>query len=257
MKNLIETFNSVDYFVVAHRGASGIAPENTLSSFAEAIRSGAHFIEMDIQVTADGMPIVFHDKGLSRTTDGIGFASKLTYEELLKFDSGNWFSSEFSGERIPSLQRVLEFVQNQILINIELKNLGPSPQQHIQKILQIIEQYDYSDKIVISSFYYEQLKIVKELNGQIPTALIRLPKDKRLPSVLAREYHCQGFVCSLEELNWEITKDACDNNLFVGVYTINTPEELEYALQFDIKAIVTNYPAQILSLLKEKYKARV
>jgi len=257
MKSLIEKYNSVDYFVVAHRGASGIAPENTMSSFAEAIRSGAHLIEMDVQVTADGVPIVFHDKGLSRTTDGIGFASKLTYEELQKYDSGYWFSSDFVGERIPSLAQVFDFIQNKILVNIELKNLGPSPQHHIEKILEIIEKYDYCDKVVISSFYYEQLKIIKKLNEQIPTAVIRLPKDQRLPSALAREFNCQGYITNIEDLCQKVVDDARENNIFVGVYTVNTLEELEFVLQFDIKAIVTNYPKQILNLLKEKYKARV
>ncbi len=257
MKDIIETFNSVDYLVVAHRGASGIAPENTLSSFAEAIRTGAHFIEMDIQVTADGIPIVFHDKGLSRTTNGSGFASKLTYEELLKFDSGNWFSKKFTGEKIPTLEDVLDSVKNKILVNIELKNLGTNPFPHIEKIIQIIENFNYSDKVVISSFYYEQLKIVKKIKSTIPTAIIRLPKDKRLPSVISKEFPFEGLVCSIEEINNEIVEDAKQNGLFLGIYTVNTASELEYVLKFDVKAIVTNFPEQIITLLRQKYKAKV
>ncbi len=257
MKNLIETFNSVDYIVVAHRGASGIAPENTLSSFAEAIRSGAHFIEMDVQVTADGIPIVFHDKGLSRTTNGSGFASKLTYEELQQFDSGNWFSEKFTGEKIPTLEDVLESVQNKILVNIELKNLGTNPLPHIEKIIKIIENFNYSDKVVISSFYYDQLKIVKKIKSTIPTAIIRLPKDRLLPSEIAKQFPFEGLVCNIEELNNEIVDDAHQIGLFLGIYTVNNPSELEYVLKFDIKAIVTNFPEQIITLLRQKYNARV
>ncbi|MCX7909355.1 MAG: glycerophosphodiester phosphodiesterase family protein [Ignavibacteria bacterium] len=257
MLTLMQAYERFDYFVVAHRGASGVAPENTLSSFEEAIRSGAHFIEMDIQVTSDAIPIVFHDKGLSRTTNGIGLASKLSYQELKKLDSGAWFSREFQGERIPSLEEVLQFLTNKVLLNIELKNLGETPNFHIQNILNLIMKYRYSDRVVISSFYYNQLKIVKELAPEIPIAAIRLPKDNTFPSRLKKEIGCEGFVCSVEELNKELTEDAQKNNIFLGVYSVDNEEQLDYVLQFGVKAIVTNHPKLVLDILRNKYKARV
>lgn len=257
MKTIYEAFNKLDYFVVAHRGASGVAPENTLSSFQKAIDVGAHFIEMDVQVTSDGVPIVFHDKGLSRTTDGIGFASTLTFEQLRKLDSGRWFSQEFSGERIPSLEEVLKFVDGKIFLNIELKNLGEKPRKNIEKILELIDRYNYSDKVVVSSFYYDQLKIVKSFDPKVPTAPIRVPKDVRLPSELKHVLDCQGFVCSVEELTPEISEDARNNNLFVGVYSVDTEEQLDFVVSLEVKAIVTNYPEKILNLLRTKYNAKV
>ncbi|MFN3269053.1 MAG: glycerophosphodiester phosphodiesterase [Candidatus Kapaibacteriota bacterium] len=257
MENIYEAFKKLDYFVVAHRGASAVAPENTLASFEEAISVGAHFIEMDIQATADGVPIVFHDKGLSRTTDGKGIASQLTFEELKKFDSGKWFGNEFAGERIPSLEEVLQFVNGRIFLNLELKNLGNNSQQNIAKILELIEKYNYCDKVIISSFYHEQLKIVKRLNSKIPIAPIRFPRDERLPSQLKQELDCQGFVCSIDELDQKIAEDARSNNIFIGVYSVDTEEQLDFVLSHNVKAIVTNLPGKILSILRNKYKAIV
>ncbi|ROL56144.1 hypothetical protein D9V84_09480 [Bacteroidetes/Chlorobi group bacterium Naka2016] len=257
MENIYEAFKKLDYFVVAHRGASAVAPENTLASFEEAISVGAHFIEMDIQATADGVPIVFHDKGLSRTTDGKGIASKLTFGELKKFDSGKWFGNEFAGERIPSLEEVLQFVNGRIFLNLELKNLGNNSQQNIAKILELIEKYNYCDKVIISSFYHEQLKVVKRLNSKIPIAPIRFPRDERLPSQLKQELDCQGFVCSIDELDQKIAEDARSNNIFIGVYSVDTEEQLDFVLSHNVKAIVTNLPGKILSILRNKYKAIV
>jgi glycerophosphoryl diester phosphodiesterase len=257
MISLREAFRKYQYFVVAHRGASSDAPENTLASFNQAILSGAHFIEMDIQVTSDGVPIVFHDKGLSRTTNGIGFASKLTFRELKKLDSGVWFDEKFSGETIPSLEEALEFLSGKVLLNIELKNLGENAPVHIKNITGLLAKYQYLDKVVISSFFYEQLKVLKKINPSIPIAPIRVPKDKTLPSILKRELDCDGFVCSVEEINDEVANDAKANNLFLGVYSVDNEEDLDFVLSFGVRAIVTNYPKKILSILKTKYKANV
>ncbi|MGB9771322.1 MAG: glycerophosphodiester phosphodiesterase [Candidatus Kapaibacteriota bacterium] len=257
MKTIYEAFEKLDFFVVAHRGASSAAPENTLASFRKAISVGAHFIELDIQTTRDHVPIVFHDKGLSRTTNGVGFASKLTFEELKKLDSGFWFGKEFSGEHIPSFEEVLQLVQGKIFLNVELKNLGLNAEQHIHKILGLIYKYDFNEKVVVSSFYYEQLKIIKTFDPKIPIAPIRLPKDIRLPSQLKAELNCDGYVCSFEELNREIAEDAARSNLFIGVYSVDSEEQLNFAVSHDVKAIVTNNPEKILKLLKTKYKARV
>ncbi|MCX7879703.1 MAG: glycerophosphodiester phosphodiesterase family protein [Ignavibacteria bacterium] len=257
MKNLFELYNLVDYFIVAHRGASGTAPENTLASFSEAIESGAHFIELDVQFTSDAVPIVFHDKGLSRTTNGMGFASKMTFSQLRQLDTGKWFSSKFEGEKIPTLKEVFELIHNKILLNLEIKNLGDELEKKINNIVNLIKEYDYIDKVVISSFYYDFLLLFKKLAPKIPTALIRIPRDKTLPSSLATKFKAEGFVCSVEELNETVAQDAKEHGLFVGVYSVDDDAKLEYVLNFDIKAIVTNYPKKIIQTLKDKYQVRI
>ncbi len=246
-----------DYLIVAHRGSSGVAPENTISSFIEAINSGAHCIEMDIQVTSDGIPIVFHDKWLSRTTNGTGLIQNLTFREIQKLDSGSWFSNRFSNETIPSLEDVFRLTKNRIVYNIELKNLGSNPEKHIERIVNLIYQYNFNEKIIISSFYYSQLKLIKQIDAKIPTVAIRIPKDITLPSKIARTIGCEGLVCSIDEINNVFAQDANDNGLFLGVYSIDNAKELGFVLQYNIKAIITNFPRTILELLKTKHHAKV
>lgn len=254
---LIDAFKQYDYLVVAHRGSSGTAPENTIASFNQAIISGAHCIEMDVQVTSDGMPIVFHDKWLSRTTNGSGLVQNTTFKELQKLDTGKWFSKNFIGETIPSLENVLSFAKSNILINIELKNLGVNPEKHIEKIVGLIEQYNFNDRTIISSFYYNQLAILKKIAPQLPSAAIRTPNDTTLPSEIAQRIGCQGFVCSISELNKIVSQDTKNNGLFLGVYSVDTSNELNFVLEHNVKAIVTNYPRNILNLLRTNYKAKV
>lgn len=257
MLTLQEAYKLFDYLVVAHRGASGTAPENTLASFQKAIEDGAHLIEMDVQATADAIPIVFHDKGISRTTNGRGLASKLNYDDLKKFDSGFWFGEEFKGEHIPSLEEVLSFLSGKILLNIELKNLGLQPELILRNIFELLEMYDFSNKVVISSFYYNELELAKKINPRIPIAPIRIPKDSTPPSKLKERLNCEGFVCSVEEISKEIADDAHRNNLFMGVYSVDNENQLDYVISFGVKAIVTNYPKEIRQLLTSKYKAIV
>lgn len=257
MKPLKEFFRKVDFLIVAHRGSSGTAPENTLASFDQAIQAGAHFVELDLQITRDSVPIVFHDKWLSRTTDGIGSIRNFTLNEIRKFDSGFWFSDRYKGEKIPTLEEVLELIHNKVYLNIEIKNIGPNPLPYIQKTISIIDKFNYLDKVVFSSFYYNNLFAIRTIDYQIPTACLRIPKDKSLPSALAQKFQCQGFICSTSEINEEIVEDVKLHNLFVGVYSVDTEDELNRIVKLDCDAIVTNFPQKIRELLITKYKAKV
>src|SRR5882672_9051969 len=109
---------------VAHRGASARAPENTLAAFAEAVRLGANAIELDVHLTADGVPVVIHDGTVDRTTNGRGDVGRMTLKDLRRLDAGAWFSSRFRGERIPTLEEALEWARGRCGLNLEIK--GPS-----------------------------------------------------------------------------------------------------------------------------------
>src|SRR6266704_6290544 len=106
---------------IAHRGASARAPENTLAAFAEAVRLGANAIELDVHLTADGVPVVIHDGTVDRTTNGRGEVAAMTLKDLRRLDAGAWFSSRFRGERIPTLEESLEFARGRCAMNVEIK----------------------------------------------------------------------------------------------------------------------------------------
>jgi glycerophosphoryl diester phosphodiesterase len=104
-----------------HRGASARAPENTLAAFERAVRDGAGAIECDVQICADGTPVILHDATVDRTTDGRGAIARLTMAQVRRLDAGAWFDRRFRGERIPTLEEALEFARGRCLINLELK----------------------------------------------------------------------------------------------------------------------------------------
>ena len=119
LERLRSTRNRV--LVVAHRGCSGRAPENTIAAFEMALEQGSDMIECDVRLTKDEEVVVFHDRALDRTTNGKGPVEQRTLEELKRLDAGSWFSSKFSGERIPTLSEVLHLLEGRAFLNIELK----------------------------------------------------------------------------------------------------------------------------------------
>jgi len=247
MKILREQVIDKNLFVVAHRGSSGTAPENTLSSFRQAITAGADMVEADVQITSDGRPIVFHDKFLSRTSDGKGLIKELPYSELKNADAGSWFSNEFNGEHIPLLNEVIEVIKDKCYLNIEVKNIeGNNLDDRITAIIDTIRNYDYLSNTLFSSFYYNTLYQIKKTYPNIHTAAIRIPRDNRLPSEIAKEIGCEAFVCSLSELTPEVSRNIKRFGIYTGVYSIDTEEELNQVLQHPIKAVVTNFPAMII-----------
>jgi len=112
---------------LAHRGASARAPENTLAAFREAVRLGAHAVELDVHLSSDGVPVVIHDDTVDRTTDGRGAVAGMSSKELRRLDAGAWFSSRFRGERIPTLEESLEFARGRCGVNIEIKEPPARP----------------------------------------------------------------------------------------------------------------------------------
>jgi len=106
----------------AHRGASARAPENTLAAFDRAVRDGAGAIECDVQLCADGRPVILHDTTVDRTTNGRGAVARMTLGQLRQLDAGSWFDRGFRGEPVPTLEETLEFARGRCLLNLELKS---------------------------------------------------------------------------------------------------------------------------------------
>ena len=246
MIKLREFVLNTEYFIVAHRGSSSTAPENTIAAFSEAIQVKTDMVEADIQLTSDDKIVSFHDKSLGRTSNGKGLISDYTYDEIKDFDAGSWFNPKFAREKIPLLSDVIALIKEKLYLNIEIKILPENQRKHqINKILEIILESKMDENTLFSSFDYNALKEIKSFNPKLPTAAIRIPGDKRLPSEIASEIGTEAFVCSRTEISEEIYNDAQTNNIFIGVYSIDTLKHLTEMLKYPIKAIVTNNPARI------------
>ncbi len=236
--------------VAGHRGSAGTAPENTLSSFRHAVEAGVDLIETDVQITSDGFVVVFHDKNISRTTNGIGQVKQTDLSHFKDLDAGSWFSEQFRGEPVPLLSDVIHLIKGKCFLNIEVKNIeGDSLDDNIHRIIDVIMNEGYKDYTLFSSFYYGTLAQLKKEYPYLPTAAIRLPKDKRLPSQIASEIGCEGFVCCVEEMTDEVADDIVKSNILTGVYSIDDEPTLQEMAKKPITAVVTNFPALIIETM--------
>ena len=156
--------------IIAHRGASGCSPENTIPAFRKAIEIGSNGIELDVHLTKDDKIVVVHDFNIDRTSNGKGYVKDYTLNELKKFDFGSWYGEKFASVSIPTLEEVLELVKYYNwngLINIEIKN-GPIFYPNIErKLIGIIRAYGLEENVIFSSFNHYSLKILKEIDPNI------------------------------------------------------------------------------------------
>lgn len=161
--------------IFAHRGASVLAPENTLASFNLALTQGADAIELDAKLSADEQVVVIHDRTLDRTTDGTGFLSRKTLAELRELDAGSSFSDKFRGEKIPLLEEVFQSVGKKIFINVELTNYATPYDKLVEKVCALITKYGLEESVLFSSFFSRNLMKAFRLLPKVPRGLLAKP----------------------------------------------------------------------------------
>ena len=231
---------------VAHRGASGEAPENTIASFKRAIVQGAEIIETDARLSEDKEIILIHDETVERTTNGKGRVSQLTLKELKGLDAGSWLGKKFSSERIPTLSEAIAIVRGKAKLDIELKGKDPFLPE---KVVSLLEKEDFTREAIISSFNYFFLKEVKRLEPPIITGLLfatpaqekkGFPYWKWLDLILPR-YNL---------ISEDLIARAHSKNLKVIAWTTDNPEEIKRLIDLEVDGIASNYPALLTKILK-------
>lgn len=255
MKSLDRFAKEKHTFVVAHRGSSGTAPENTLAAFRIAMEAGTIMIETDVRLTSDNQVVIFHDDDFYRTAGAKGSAYNMTYDEIRKIDVGRNFSDEFVGETTPLLSEILEMTDNKAYLNIEIKT---QPNDDISfKIKRVIEEIYNAEaqrRVILCSFDYKFLNEIKRVDRLLPTAAIKLPNDNRLPSEIAGLTGAVSYICSIDEINDEIAADAEKHDIITGVYSFDHIEQLQIAYDYNVRAIATNFPEKIINELKRAGK---
>jgi glycerophosphoryl diester phosphodiesterase len=240
--------------VVAHRGFSGAAPENTLAAFRKAIDVGSDMIELDIQLSKDGKIVVIHDEILGRATNGQGKVSDHTLQELKKLDAGSKFRAEFSGERIPTLQEVLDLAKGRVLVNIEIKDptYGQYPITELaDKALKEVKKAGMMGRVIFSSFNPDSLEYIEKTEPRAWVAfLYHRPWGSLAEITGERKYQV------LNLRNIHLTREKVDKirkeGMKLNVYTVNTEEELEQFVKWGVDGIITNYPDRLIRILKAK-----
>lgn len=240
--------------VIAHRGASGSAPENTMAAFNLAIVMDSDMIELDVQRTKDGHIVVIHDHTLKRTTNGTGQVRDFTLEEIQALDAGSWFGDEqaFAGERIPTLAEVLEAIRGKCAVNIEIKNL-PYPDPDIESALvKLLHESAFPlDQVIISSFDHRSLARVEELDPNIPTACLFSHYPASLNGLDTKILHPAWSICRPEFMEW--TKAA---GRMLNVWTVDQPERWDDLIAKGVDGIITNHPERLVAYLDEKGYSR-
>ncbi|PIE81695.1 MAG: glycerophosphodiester phosphodiesterase [Chloroflexi bacterium] len=236
-------WSSIDYpLIFAHRGASYAAPENTLSAFGLAVAEKADGIELDVQLSADGWPVIIHDFSVDRTTNGTGKVAHLTLNELqaLKIEGE---------ERIPTLNEVFETFGSQLIYNVEIKDLSLRDRGLEAAIADQIEAHHLEDKVLISSFNPFSLKRFRRYAPQgIYTALLRGNGALRFSYVLGGG---DGDNPHFSLVNPDYMAWATKHQYKVNVWTVDDPEEARRLVKLGVHGLITNKPAFLRSSLEQ------
>ena len=235
------------FVVIAHRGASAYFPENTMPAFEAALTMNAEMIELDVLLSKDGVPVVIHDAKLNRLTDRRGFVRDHTLAELKELDAGAWFDSKFAGTRIPTLEEVLQFAQDSIALNIEIKTGAVTDERDggiEEKSLELVQKYGMRDHILFSSFDYRAVEHLKQLQPDIPVALLydRRQSTGRSPSELISDYNADAFNCSYRQLTKVRQEDLKAHHIPTFIYTVNQPGRMKTLIEKGITGLITNKP---------------
>jgi len=171
---------------VAHRGYSAVAPENTLPALAAAVLAGATLVEFDVRTTADGVPVVIHDRTVDRTTDGSGHVAELTLDEISALDAGSWFSPAYAGTRIPLLHEVIDLLRPHAAVELLLEIKPPAILEQVKVIMGQVTDAGLLERTVVQSFDPAVLRLVADAAPDVRLGLLRHGFDDE-QVLLARE----------------------------------------------------------------------
>jgi len=230
--------------ILAHRGASHQAPENTLAAFRLAAEMGADGIEFDVQLCKDGEAVVIHNFTLDETTDGKGRVKDLTLAELQTLDAGGWYATEFAGERIPTLAQVLHELGPRLLLNIELKAAGPFSDGLEVEVVRLVEDTHMAHRVIISSFNPAALWRVRRLNRNMATGLLYAPD---MPRYLRGRWLQPLARPAALHPRWDMIDEqavaaAHRQGLAMRPWTCDDPVGMRRLISWRVDAIITNCP---------------
>jgi glycerophosphoryl diester phosphodiesterase len=236
-------------WIIAHRGASGQAPENTLAAFERAVQVGSPFIETDLRLTRDAHFVVIHDGTLERTTNGRGAVHEFTLAELRELDAGQWFDREFSGERIPTLEETLEFSRkHDVVFYLELKYDSAWGMHHA--LVAALRNGDSAARTVVISFDPSTLLAVHDLDPSLMTGLLIEDRTEDFVQLANRVGARQ--VCAASSLvTPEFVEQAHRSDLHVVAWTVNKSEEMRAMMSAGVEGIMSDFPDRLRATIED------
>lgn len=238
---------------IAHRGASALAPENTLIAFEQAIQTGVDLLEIDVRASLDGEIVVIHDPTIDRTTDRTGVVAAQSFEQLRQADAGAWFSPAFSGERIPSLAEVLDLARHRAIVLIEIKA------DHLaERVLQQVHAAGAQDGVVLQSFDPETIRRVSAIEPATSTALLMGDLPKSPSRLRARRMTREVLGLGANALSiWHAAltpafyEEMRQRGVTVWVWTVDEEIVMHDMTQLGVQGIITNHPDRLNRVLAD------
>lgn len=236
--------------IIAHRGNAWLAPQNTIAAFDAARRAGAHAIELDIQLLADGGAAVIHDDTVDATTNGTGAVRDLTSEQITALDAGSWFSPAFAGARVPLLGDVVDFFADHREISMLLEIKGIWEEEPLARALTAVTDAGLADRVVVQSFEEETVRLARELAPTLKREwLLETWRDDVID--VAYDLQVQGVNPSglilLEHPDF--VDEMHGAGLSVAVWTLNEPGHWAAARTIGVDAVITDRPAMLAGWL--------
>ncbi len=245
--------------IIAHRGASGIAPENTLAAFAKAIEIGVDRIEMDLRQTIDGEVVIIHDKTLKRTTNGWGSVRKSSLRKIKRYSAGSWFHHSYSSEKIPTLDEVLDLVNGQVDLLLEVKNGSPYHHKIEANITDIIKKHNAKNWCIVQSFDDRVLnnfrklpqlesEVQKLFASIIPVAPFYGGSRFSFKRVKSYEF-AEEININYKYVNARVVNKIHQLNKKVNVWTVNQPTNFKKYINMGVDGIITDNPHLLKQVL--------
>jgi glycerophosphoryl diester phosphodiesterase len=234
---------------IAHRGASGYAPENTLAAFRRAVAQGVSFIETDMHLTRDAHFVAIHDETVDRTTNGRGAVHNMTLAEVRRLDAGSWFASEFMGERIPTLEEILDFTRkHDVVFYLELKPSGFWGGEHA--LISALRSTGEIPRSVIISFDAAILAALRKIEPTLMTGLLYEGKNEN-PFGKAVEIGARQIAVRGDLVTTNFLQQARKRDLQVVCWTVNSPAHMRMLASAGVDGIMSDYPDRLLTVLKK------
>ena len=240
--SMLDAMSSGETLVFGHRGAMANAPMNTMSAFELALQQGAGGIELDVHRSLDGHVFVMHDFTVNETTNGCGAIRDLSLAELQALDAGSWFSGEYEGERIPTLDEVFELLGRRTLFDVEIKVDPEFPDDIVQVVVDCISRHRMQNRVIISSFDPHVLLSVQRLMPEVMIGFLYVPAMpaqfiKPLTQLKHDARHPWHDMVDSKYMTW-----ARANSYFVNVWTVNDPKRALHLKSLGVNGIITDQP---------------
>lgn len=242
--------------VIGHRGACGYAPENTLESIRTAAELGARWVELDVKLTKDSVPVIFHDEDLERTTNGSGLMAETLFADLQNLEAGSWYADGFAGAKIPTLEEAVEVIlKHGMGLNLEIKPCPTREVETAEVALDILSRiWDDADRLLISSFQHVSIETARDMAPEWKRSLLLdQPAQNWMELAEYLDVTTINFDGRKADFNRELIEAYTEAGYGTLAYTINDPQRAKILMSWGVDGVFSDVPDVIDQAVSTKH----